>query len=42
MQYKLQSTKETKYLVVSYVFVPPDLIMVHTEDITKRNWQKRN
>ncbi len=36
MQYKLQSTKETKYLVVSYVFVPPDLIMVHTEDITKR------
>jgi PAS domain S-box-containing protein len=36
MRYLLQSTKETKDFVVSYVFVHPDLIMVHTEDITKR------
>ncbi len=36
MQYLLQSTKETKDFIVSYVFVHPDLIMVHTEDVTKR------
>ena len=36
MQYLLQSTKETKDFIVSYVFVPPDLIMIHTEDVTKR------
>jgi PAS domain S-box-containing protein len=36
MRYLLQSTKETKDFVVSYVFVQPDLIMVQTEDITKR------
>lgn len=36
MQYQLQSTKEIKHFVVSYVFVPPDLIMVHTADITNR------
>jgi len=36
MQYQLQSTKEIKDFIVSYVFVHPDLIMVHTQDITKR------
>ena len=36
MIYTLISTGEDKYLNVRYVFVPPDLIMVHTEDITKR------
>jgi diguanylate cyclase (GGDEF)-like protein/PAS domain S-box-containing protein len=34
--YQLRSTKENKYLAISYVFVPPDLVMVHTEDITER------
>lgn len=34
--YPMQTTGETKYLSVSYVFVPPDLVMVHTEDITER------
>ena len=28
--------KKSKYLAVSYVFVPPDLVMIHTEDITAR------
>ena len=36
MLYPMRSTGETKYLAVSYVFVPPDLVMVHTEDITER------
>jgi PAS domain S-box-containing protein len=33
--YKLRSTEEEKLLDISYVFVPPDLVMVHTEDITE-------
>jgi len=36
MPYRFMFTGETKYLDVSYVFVPPDLVMVHTEDITER------
>jgi PAS domain S-box-containing protein len=36
MQYQMLITKDTKQFVVSYVFVHPNLIMVHTEDITKR------
>ncbi len=36
MSYRLQSTGESKKLNVSYVFVPPDLIVVHTEDVTER------
>jgi len=36
MTYRLQSTGELKELIVFYVFVPPDLIMVHTQDITER------
>lgn len=36
MTYHFQSTKETKELLVNYVFVHPDLILVHTEDITER------
>lgn len=36
MNYKFKSTGEMKDLVVTYVFVPPDLIMVHTEDITEK------
>lgn len=34
MSYKLRSLDEIKELKVCYVFVPPDLILVHTEDIT--------
>ncbi len=33
--YHYMSTGESKHLAVSYVFVPPDLVMVHTEDITE-------
>jgi PAS domain S-box-containing protein len=36
MPYTLKSTGETKLLNVKYVFVPPDTVMVHTEDITER------
>jgi PAS domain S-box-containing protein len=36
MTYHFQSTKEIKELTVTYVFVDPDLILVHTEDITER------
>jgi len=36
MQYRLQTTGEYKEFIVSYVFVPPNLILVHTEDITER------
>jgi PAS domain S-box-containing protein len=34
--YRLQSTSEMIHMVSTYVFVPPDLVMIHTEDITKR------
>jgi PAS domain S-box-containing protein len=36
MLYEFISTGETKHLAVSYAFVPPDLVLVHTEDITER------
>ncbi|MFC1558191.1 PAS domain S-box protein [candidate division KSB1 bacterium] len=36
MQYKYITKKEIKHLSVTYAFVPPDIVMVHTEDITKR------
>jgi len=36
MAYRLKSTGEDKYLSVKYAFVPPDLVLVHTEDITER------
>lgn len=35
-EFYLLSTGQQKYLDVSYVFVPPDLVMAHTEDITER------
>ncbi len=34
MSFKLRSRDEIKELKVCYVFVPPNLILVHTEDIT--------
>ena len=36
MHYKLRSTGDWKYLNVSFIFVPPDFVMVHTEDVTDR------
>jgi PAS domain S-box-containing protein len=35
MSYTMRTTGETKYFLVTYVYVPPDLVMVHTEDITE-------
>ncbi|MBA2647457.1 MAG: PAS domain S-box protein [Pyrinomonadaceae bacterium] len=36
MEYQLWSTGENKYLAVSYVFVPPNMVMAHLDDITER------
>jgi len=35
-KYKMQSSKDEKDLIVKYIYVPPDLVLVHTEDITDR------
>ncbi len=34
--YNLKSSGETKYLDASYVFVPPDVVMIHARDITEQ------
>ncbi|MBA3943355.1 MAG: PAS domain S-box protein [Herpetosiphonaceae bacterium] len=36
MTHRLIATGATRELNVTYVFVPPDLVLVHTEDITER------
>ena len=36
MLYQLRSTSETKHLSVSYAFVPPDTVLVHTVDVGER------
>ena len=36
MSYKFISTGEEKILNVKYAFVPPDSVVVHTEDVTSR------
>jgi PAS domain S-box-containing protein len=36
MVYRFKTTEEDKTLVVKYAYVPPDLVLVHTEDITER------
>jgi signal transduction histidine kinase/putative methionine-R-sulfoxide reductase with GAF domain len=36
MLYRFQSMPEARHLSVSYAFVPPDLVLVHTEDISER------
>ncbi|MDQ3815448.1 MAG: PAS domain S-box protein, partial [Armatimonadota bacterium] len=36
MTHRLATTGEVKDLAVTYVFVPPDLVMVHTEDVSER------
>ena len=35
MDYRLATTGELRQLDVSYVFVPPDRVMVHADDITE-------
>ena len=36
MLYKCISIDEIRHLDVTYAFVPPDMVLVHTEDITRR------
>lgn len=36
MPYRMRTTGEHKTLVANYICVPPDTVMVHTEDITER------
>ncbi|MCL7454166.1 MAG: PAS domain S-box protein [Anaerolineae bacterium] len=36
MLYRYRSTQATKHLSVSYAFVPPDIVLVHTADVTER------
>ncbi|MCK4280780.1 MAG: PAS domain S-box protein, partial [Candidatus Lokiarchaeota archaeon] len=36
LYYYYKSTNKRKYLFVNYAFVPPDLVLVHTEDITEK------
>ena len=35
-RYRLRATGALADLIITYAFVPPDLVMVHTEDITER------
>ena len=42
MPYKFISTGEEKILNVKYAFVPPDSVVVHTEDVTSRVEAERN
>ena len=37
MHYKMRFSGETKLLDVTYTFVPPDMVLVHTEDISERD-----
>lgn len=42
IKYKMETTKEEKYLLVKSVFLPPDLVLIHTEDITnKKNAEEK-
>lgn len=36
MDYRLRVSQEPKYVVIRYVYVPPDFVMVHIEDITQQ------
>ena len=36
MSYRLRTTGEVRDLAVYYAYVPPDLVMMHTEDVTER------
>ena len=39
--YRFRTTGRKRYLASTYAFVPPDLVMVHTEDITERKRAER-
>jgi PAS domain S-box-containing protein len=41
MHYVFRVTGEARDLAVTYVFVPPDLVMIHTEDVTDRKRAER-
>ena len=41
MEYRLRSTGERRDLIVTYAFVPPDLVLVHTVDVTQRRMAER-
>ena len=36
LAYSLRSTGDDKHLIVTWAFIPPDLVLVHTMDITER------
>ncbi|MCD4788147.1 MAG: PAS domain S-box protein [Desulfobacterales bacterium] len=38
LQYLFRTTGESRYLVAWYAFVPPDIVSVHTEDVTDRKF----
>lgn len=38
--YQISPSSEPKYFIINYVFVPPDLVMVHTQDLTEREQAK--
>jgi signal transduction histidine kinase len=42
MEYKFQTVDKTLELLTSYAYVPPDLILVHTQDITERKRAERD
>jgi PAS domain S-box-containing protein len=42
MRYRYRATGSERDLAVSYVFVPPLTVMVHTEDITERKQAERH
>ncbi len=40
--YRFMSTGQERYLIVKYAYVPPNLVLVHTEDITEhKNAEER-
>jgi PAS domain S-box-containing protein len=41
MRYTMQSTGKEMDLAVTYAFIPPDLVMVHTEDVGPRRQAER-
>ena len=41
MTYSLKNNQEVRNWIINYVFLPPDSIMVHTEDITEINKNQR-
>lgn len=41
MTYRFRSTGDVKDMQVTFAFVPPDLLMVHTEDVTDRRRAER-